>query len=55
MGNTNRILVALAAVVVIIGGIYVIREANEPDTVGEAIEEAADDVGDAVEDATDKN
>ncbi|MGE0407632.1 MAG: hypothetical protein AB7P23_00055 [Amphiplicatus sp.] len=52
MSSTGKVLAAVAVVLLIGVGVYVVSERDD-DTVGEAIEDAADDVGDAIDDAAD--
>lgn len=52
-GKSNTGLLAIIAVVLIaILGIAVYEMNDEPDTLGEAIEQAGDDIGDSIDDAT---
>lgn len=52
-GKSNSGLLAVIAVVLIaILGIAVYKMNDEPDTVGEAVEQAGEDIGNSIEDAT---
>ncbi len=52
-GKSNSGLLAVIAVVLIaILGIAVYEMNDEPDTVGEAVEQAGEDIGNSIEDAT---
>lgn len=52
-GKSNTGLLAIIAVVLIaILGIVAYEMNDEPDTLGEAVEQAGDDIGNSIDDAT---
>ncbi|MBI1391545.1 MAG: hypothetical protein GC152_02280 [Alphaproteobacteria bacterium] len=53
-GKSNPLVIAILLAVVAVGGWWVYQENREPQTVGEAIDRAADDLEDAADDVADE-
>ena len=53
MGSTTKVVMVIAVVLLVGAGVYALSDNDRDKSVGEAIEDAADDVGDAVDDAVD--
>ncbi len=51
MPKLKRVMMPLALILLVAGGLAACED--DPDTVGEAVEELGDEVGDAAEDAAD--
>jgi Flp pilus assembly pilin Flp len=51
--SNSGLLAVIAVVLIAIMGLVIYEMNDEPDTVGEAVGEAAEDIGDSIEDSTD--